>query len=183
MFLTRNKLKMLKIKKRTLLEYALYSSIISLGIIFDQITKWLASEFLTKVETCPIIKGVIHLTYVENTGAAFGSFKDHRWIFMVTSSVMIVGLAVYLYFGYAETKLCAAAVAMIISGGIGNMIDRLAFGFVVDFIDFRIINFAVFNVADSFVCVGAALLAIAMIQDIRREAAAAKESKKDEEKK
>ena len=130
------------------------------------------------VETVPIIKDVLHLTYVENTGAAFGMLKEHRWVFMLTSTVMIVVLAAYLYGGLAENKLYAVAASMIISGGIGNMFDRIGLGYVVDFIDFRLINFAVFNGADSFVCVGGGLLVLALIIDIVKEAKAKGAEKK-----
>ncbi len=175
---------MLKIKKLSLKEYALYSSVISLGIIFDQFTKWLFAFILKDVgNSIPIIKNIFHFTLVHNEGAAFGSFKDSRWVFMVTSTVMIVALGLYLYFGFAQNRLYAISVSMIISGGIGNMIDRIAMGYVVDFIDFRVINFAVFNVADSFVCVGAGLLALAVILEMKAETAEAKKKKKDEEEK
>ena len=124
---------------------------------------------MTKVDTVPIIKDVIHLTYLENRGAAFGMLSDHRYVFMIISTVMIIGLSLYLYLGFAENKLYAISCAMIISGGIGNMIDRIALGYVVDFIDFRLINFAIFNGADSFVCVGAGLLVLALVIDIVKE--------------
>ena len=68
------------------------------------------------------------------------------------STVTIIALCLILYFGKIENRLSAVSFAMIISGGIGNMIDRTALGYVVDFIDFRLINFAIFNAADSFVC-------------------------------
>ena len=165
----------LKITKKSARDYALYSAIIVVGIILDQITKWLSVKFLSVVDTVPIIKNVIHLTYVENRGAAFGMFKDQRWIFMTTSTVMIVGLIAFLYLGLAENKLYEISIAMIISGGIGNMIDRLALRYVIDFIDFRLINFAVFNGADSFVCVGAGLLVLALVRDIVKEAKEIKE--------
>lgn len=159
-----------KLKKLSAAEYVTYSAIIALGIILDQLTKWLSVEFLSKIDTLPIIKNVIHLTYVENRGAAFGMFADKRWVFMITSTVMIVGLLAYLYLGLSENRLYAVSISMIISGGIGNMIDRIALGYVVDFIDFRLINFAVFNGADSFVCVGAGLLVLALVLDIVKEA-------------
>ena len=162
-------------------EYILYSSIIAVGIILDQITKWLSAEFLSKIETLPLIKGVLHLTYVENRGAAFGMFADKRWVFMITSTVMIIVLSAYLYLGLSENKLYAVSIAMIISGGIGNMIDRIALRYVVDFIDFRLINFAVFNGADSFVCVGAGLLVLALVLDIIKEAKQQKDSDKTQE--
>ena len=77
-----------------------------------------------------------------------------------------------------ENRLYEISVAMIISGGIGNMIDRTALGYVVDMIDFRIIDFAVFNGADSFVCVGAGLLILALVLDIIKESKLKKEKKK-----
>ena len=167
----------LKITKKKASDYILYSTIIAIGIFLDQLTKCLTVKFLSGVETVPIIKNVIHLTYVENRGAAFGMFKDQRWIFMVTSTVMIIGLALYLYLGLAENKLYEISTAMIISGGIGNMIDRIALKYVIDFIDFRLINFAVFNGADSFVCVGAGLLILALVRDIIKESREAKANK------
>ena len=169
----------LRFNKKNIADYVLYSAIIIIGIVLDQLTKWLSVEFLTKVNTVPIIKNVLHLTYVENRGAAFGMFANSRWVFMLSSTVMIIGLLTYLYLGYAENKLYEISCAMIISGGIGNMIDRLLLGYVVDFIDFRLINFAVFNGADSFVCVGAGLLMLALILDIIKERRELKAKKTD----
>ena len=151
------------IKKRTAFEYIIYSAVIALGVGLDQLTKLLAVLYLSPITTLPIIKNVIHLTYVENRGAAFGMLADQRWIFITVSTVAITVMLLYLYLGHSENMLMAISLAMIISGGIGNMIDRLALGYVVDFIDFRLINFAVFNGADSFVCVGAGLLLLSII--------------------
>ena len=167
--------KALPFKKKTVRDYSLYASVIFVGILLDQLTKLLSSKFLSQVETVPIIKDVLHLTYVENTGAAFGMLKDHRWVFMLISTVMIIGLSTDLFGGLAENKLYEISVAMIISGGIGNMFDRIGLGYVVDFIDFRLINFAVFNGADSFVCVGAGVLVLALVLDIIKEAKAKKQ--------
>lgn len=151
------------IKKRTVTEYIIYTVVIVLGVGLDQLTKFLSVVFLKPISTLPIIKDVIHLTYVENRGAAFGMLKDQRWIFIIISTVAIITMLAYLYLGHADNLLMAVSLSMIISGGIGNMIDRLALGYVVDFIDFRLINFAVFNGADSFVCVGAGLLLLSVI--------------------
>ena len=156
-------------KKRSAIEYIIYSTIIAVGVILDQLTKLLSVKFLMPVYTVPIVKDVLHLTYVENTGAAFGMLKDQRWVFIIISTVTIIGILLYLYLGFAENMLYGVSVSMICSGGIGNMIDRLALGYVVDFIDFRLINFAVFNGADSFVCVGAGLLILALILDMKKE--------------
>lgn len=128
--------------------------------MLDQLTKFLAVEYLTKVSTIPIIEDVIHLTYLENTGAAFGILKNHRWIFLVISTVAIIALIAYMLKFPPKNKWLSVGLSFIVGGGIGNMIDRTILGYVVDFIDFRLINFAIFNVADSFVCIGAVLVLI-----------------------
>ena len=156
-------------KKMSFFEYALYSAIILAGIALDQLTKWLAVKFLSPIDTVPLIKDVLHLTYVENRGAAFGMLANHRWVFIVISTVTIIAMLYVLFSGRLQNKLYTVSVSMIISGGIGNMIDRILLGYVVDFIDFRLINFAVFNGADSFVCVGAGILILALILDIIKE--------------
>ena len=161
---------MIKMKKLPLKSYIIYTVLILLGIGIDQLTKWLSVKFLSPIDTFPLIKGVLHLTYVENRGAAFGMLADHRWIFIVISSVTIIALLYVLYSGrFYKNDLYTVSFLLIISGGIGNMIDRTLLGYVVDFIDFRLINFAVFNGADSFVCVGAGILVLALILEIINE--------------
>lgn len=156
-------------KKQGFINYVIYTSVILSGIAVDQITKWLAVKYLMPIPTKPLIEGVLHLTYVENRGAAFGMLADSRWVFILASTIMIICLSIYLYGGFSQNKLYTVSILLIISGGIGNMIDRLALGYVVDFIDLRLINFAVFNGADSFVCIGAVLLVLALIIDIINE--------------
>ena len=144
------------------------------GIIcFDQLSKWLTVINLEYIapplepDTIPIIKDVFHFTYVRNPGAAFGSFDEpnQRWIFMSISSVAIIALFVYLWFNRKGSKLLCFSLSMIIGGGLGNMIDRCALKYVIDMLDFRLIDFAIFNVADSFVCVGVGLFAFAAIRE------------------
>lgn len=168
----------MKPKKLSLREYILISAIIVGGIVIDQMTKLLATLYLKPVGTVPIIEDAVHLTYHMNRGAAWGMMADSRWIFMTISTVAIIAMAYYLYAGLSDRRIYTVSVAMIISGGIGNMIDRTAIGAVVDFIDFRIIDFPIFNGADSFVCVGAGILIFALITDIVREA---KEKKKTDD--
>ena len=160
-------------KKRTLKDYIIYVSILVGGVIIDQITKLLAVKYLIPVGSVPLIKfgdvQVLNLTYVENTGAAFGMLKDAPWVFNSISTIAIIVMLAYLFLGHAESMLSGIALSMLISGGIGNMIDRLFLHYVVDFIDFRLINFAVFNGADSFVCVGAGLLVLALILEMKEE--------------
>ena len=136
----------------------------------DQLTKCLAVTYLKAVDTVPIIKNALHLTYLENRGAAFGMLKNHRWVFMVVSTLAIVAIVAVMLASYKKfyDPLLYVGLTFIAGGGIGNMIDRIALGYVVDFIDFRLIDFAIFNVADSFECVGCALVILqVLIGDIK----------------
>ena len=145
-----------------------------LGVIaLDQISKMLILRFLYEGQVV-LIPHVLRFTYVENRGMAFGMLSDHRWVFMVLSTVGILLVGYYLY-RYVKSTLGRVALALIIGGGIGNMIDRISLGFVVDFIDFYAFDFWiwVFNVADAAVCVGAGLfileLILELVQDIKRK--------------
>lgn len=153
--------------------------LVSLGVIaVDQLTKWLCVAYLKPVGRVTLIPNFLKLTYVENRGAAFGSFTENRWVFMVISTVAIIGVTVYLLRYCEDNRLLRCALALIVGGGIGNMIDRVARGFVVDFIDVTCIDFYVFNVADSFVCVGCGLMILWLFLD---EAAQRKAKKAAEE--
>lgn len=157
------------VKPRRAIEYVIFTLIV-IGVVgLDQLTKLCATVFLKKLDTLPLIDGVLHLTYVENRGAAFGMLKDAPWVFNTFSVIAIIFLIGFVYLGHSESKLYTVSCLMIAGGGIGNMIDRVTVGFVVDFIDFRLIDFAVFNIADSFVCVGAGLLILALILEIVKE--------------
>lgn len=143
--------------------------IIVLCIAADQLTKICAAANLKDISTLPIIENIFHFTYVENRGAAFGMLTDHRWVFMILSVVGIAAIFVYLTVTKPKSWWMRLALCFIVGGGVGNMIDRIARGYVIDFIDCRFINFYVFNVADSFVCVGCAMFIIAVIIDEVRE--------------
>ena len=153
----------MKDKKFAFPPLILYAAIAAAVIAADQATKYAAKAALSGIETFPLIRGVLHLTYVENRGAAFGMLSDKRWIFLVLSSVALVAMAVFAVINRNGRMMTNVAVAMFFGGGVGNMIDRFANGFVVDFIDFRLINFWVFNVADSFVCIGCGVLILSLI--------------------
>ncbi|MBQ9785530.1 MAG: signal peptidase II [Clostridia bacterium] len=145
----------------------------------DQLTKWLTVRNLELYESFPLWEDVLHFTYVQNEGMAFGMMDDSRWVFMTFSSVAIVALSIYLFRFRPTSKWMQVSIAMIIGGGIGNMIDRIFLGYVIDFIDFTLINFAVFNVADSFVCVGAGMLMFYLVMDIIKDAKKEKAKKPD----
>ena len=141
----------------------LWIAVTVVGILLDQLTKLLVSGGMALHESIPLWEGVLHITYIQNRGAAFGMLADQRWVFLIISTVTILGMLAFLILTKSRNPLLLTSVAMILSGGIGNMIDRLALGYVVDMIEVRLIKFAVFNVADSFVCVGAALLFLVVL--------------------
>ena len=134
--------------------------VILAAIGLDQWTKYLAVERLMGESSYPFWKDVLHFTYLENRGAAFGMLANHRWVFMVLSTLSIVLLLFWLLKERPKSWWVTCAGAMIVGGGIGNMIDRVALGYVVDFIDVRAIDFYVFNAADSFVCVGCGMILV-----------------------
>ena len=159
------------------------------SIWLDQLTKWLAVTLLQGNPSVPIIPEVFQLTYLENPGAAFGMLQNNRWVFLIVSTVGILAVVLYLFMKRPASKLLCLSLSFIVGGGIGNMIDRVLLGYVVDFFDFCLINFAIFNVADSFVCVGAGLLSLWVILDtiaeekrLKAEKAAKEAAAKTEEK-
>ena len=131
-------------------------------IVIDQISKYLALNNLANIGSIPIIENIFHLTYVENRGAAFGMFQNNQIVFII---VAVVASIVGLYYIYKKklNLLGNISIVLIISGAIGNLIDRVRLGFVVDYFDFSLIWDYVFNVADIFVVVGTILLCIYII--------------------
>ncbi len=171
----------MKIKANITKKYAIISVAIVLAtVIIDYITKLLVMKNMVIGQSIPLIKDVLHLTYTTNDGAAFGWFDDARWLFMTASGIMIVGFAVLLVLWDDRDPLFYISGSLLVGGGIGNMIDRIFYGEVVDFIDFCAFDFWVyiFNGADSFVCVGVGLL---LIYYIRAEVRAAKAKKAETE--
>lgn len=143
------------------------------AVVLDQLTKWLAVVWLQGEPSFPLWQDVLHFTFVKNEGAAFGMLKDHRWIFMSFSVIAIVAMLIYLFGFSPKNRWIRISLAMVIGGGIGNMIDRILLGYVIDFIDFTLIDFAVFNVADCFVTVGAfSLIGLLLIDIVKEEKAA-----------
>ena len=142
-----------------------YALIIAAVIAIDRFVKLWAQKALPTREgwTLPVWEDVFHLTYVENRGAAFGMLQNQR-VFFVIITLLIVLVLIWLLFIKKEQKfLTGAALSLIMGGALGNFYDRLVYGFVVDMFDFRLINFAVFNVADSALCIGVALIALLII--------------------
>ena len=125
----------------------------------DQVTKFLTVANIPLYQDIPFLPGVLNLTYVQNTGAAFSSFEGQQWLFALIFLVF-TGLILFEYFkkpmGFTTfERWCIAA---IYGGGLGNMIDRVRMGYVVDMIETSFMEFPVFNVADCFITCGCVLL-------------------------
>lgn len=143
----------------------IYIAIILFTIFLDQYSKFLVLKYLKPIDTYPIINDMFHLTYVENTGAAFSLFTDMQPFLILVTFAFTLFLA-YMLFKTPKIKSnfwVNFSLALIIGGAVGNLIDRLRLNFVVDFIDFRFINFAIFNFADVFVVCGGISLLIALM--------------------
>ena len=144
--------------------FALLALISALAVILDQITKYLTVANIGLYERIPFLPGLLNLTYVRNTGAAFSSFEGMQWLFALIF-IIFTGLILWEYFkkpmGFSKfDRFCIAA---IYGGGLGNMIDRVRMGYVVDMIETDFMTFPVFNVADIFITCGCALLLVSLI--------------------
>ena len=128
----------------------------------DQLIKMVVANSLYD-HPISIINGVLEFRYSENTGAAWSLFSNKTLYLILFTSIVLVILLCVLFSGKIRKKLPVISLLLIISGGIGNLIDRIFRGYVIDFIYFKIIEYPIFNIADSFVCVGAVLLLIYVI--------------------
>ena len=127
-------------------------SVTAVILLFDQLSKFLAVCFLKPINSVPIFPHIFHLSFVENSGIAFGLFQGHPefWMLIITLSVFCLG--VISFFFRKQSFLHRLAFGFILGGATGNWIDRLRFDHVIDFLDFRI--WPVFNIADSFITIG-----------------------------
>lgn len=157
--------------------------IIAVSVILDQITKHIAIIDLKPIEAHPFIEGLIEFRFTTNPGIAFGMLEGKRWLFIPLSSIAVVLMIFALiYYRKKLSPILSIAMGMIAGGGIGNQIDRIFRGEVVDFLNFQFIDFPIFNVADCFVTVGCVLAVIALIFFDRWLLFDTKEAKKSGEK-
>ena len=122
---------------------------------FDQITKFLAVHFLKPRLSISVIPNIFHLSFIENTGIAFGLFQNHPEFWVATISLSAIALVIASWFFKTQTFSKRLAFGFILGGALGNCADRLFWGHVIDFLDFRV--WPVFNLADSFITIGVAL--------------------------
>jgi signal peptidase II len=131
-------------------------------VIVDQASKFLVNDFFSRHPgSVPIIGNVFHLTYVENTGMAFGMFRGHPFLLLAVIVVSLLFIGIYAIKTHDGRSLLLVSYGFIIGGALGNLIDRVRLGFVMDFLDFRI--WPVFNLADTFISIGVGLIILDLL--------------------
>jgi signal peptidase II len=146
-------------------------------VAIDQGIKFLVIEYLKPVEYLDVLDNILRLRYVENSGAVFGSFATHTLVLTIFS-IILLGITIYfLVTNKSHSKFVNFCLLLMVSGGIGNIIDRIRLHYVVDYIEPLFIDFAVFNFADCLITVGAAVLIIYLIVDIIRDSKRVKSAK------
>jgi len=141
--------------------------IVLIILSLDQLTKFLATQNLLYNQSIPVIKGIFHITLIRNRGAAFGILKNQIDLFIITSIVAII----LIYLNLRENKhrkLYTVSLSLILAGALGNLIDRLFLGYVIDFLDFLI--WPVFNLADSAITIGVILLGYSILRENKSKA-------------
>ena len=156
----------------------IFSVIAGLGLVVDQATKLYVDRVMALHQSIPVIDGLFSFTYLRNRGAAFSFLSDASWrlpFFIGITLIAAVVILVALKKMRDDQKLAQVALAMIFSGAIGNLIDRVRLGEVIDFLDvyWKNHHWPAFNVADSLICVGVALIALDMLKEERQQQVAA----------
>jgi len=131
-------------------------------VCIDQLLKLYFLRIISPGQSIPLIRDFFHITLVENSGAAFGIFKNQTSLFIILSFTAIAFIIYSLPRLNKTAHLSKIALAMILGGAVSNLIDRIRFGYVIDYLDFRI--WPVFNIADSFISIGAILFTIQVIR-------------------
>ncbi len=163
--------------KFMLIEFVVFSAI----ILFDLLSKELLFDFLLNKPgfNYTVINGVLDLRYSENTGAGFGMFSDATLALSVFTSLLVAGIFLYLLLYHRDHKVLRMSLVFISAGGVGNLVDRTNLGYVRDFFEFTFMDFAIFNVADTFITIGGVLLILYLVIMIGKEFADAKKQKEN----
>ena len=142
--------------------------IIIITIFIDQMCKYASTTYLYNKEPIILIENFFKLNYVKNYGAAWGILKNQRYLLVVITILVVISLAIYIKLNRNLYKLSRISIAFIIGGAIGNLIDRVKMGYVIDFLDInfgKVYDFPVFNFADSFIVVGTFLMMYLILTD------------------
>ena len=139
-------------------------TVVAAVILLDQATKFFILKKLSLYHSVPVIDGFFHLTLVYNRGAAFGIFKGGVWFFVLAACLAVAGIMFYLRSRKGALEFSSSfALSLIMGGAIGNLVDRLRFGVVIDFLDFKI--WPVFNIADSAITCGVAIILFSLLRE------------------
>ncbi|WP_035295060.1 signal peptidase II [Brevibacillus thermoruber] len=147
----------------------MYFLIAAAIVTLDQWTKNLVVTRMELGQSIPLIPDVFHLTSHRNMGAAFGILQNQRWLFVIITIAVVIGILVSLVRIGKRQPRVSLALSLVLGGAIGNFIDRVSTGQVVDFLDFTLINFPIFNVADMAITIGVALLLLDVLLEGRRK--------------
>lgn len=136
--------------------------VVIISLLLDIGSKFLVSRIFILNESKTIIDNFLNITYVRNTGAAWSILDNNTWIVTVISLLIIIGIIYYVYRNRVSKKILKIGYGLILGGAIGNFIDRVVYGYVIDFIDIDIFgwNYPIFNLADMFIVVGVILVMI-----------------------
>lgn len=146
-------------EKKKLFLFVLISSAV---VLIDQLLKYFIAANMQPAESAAVINNIFHITYVQNTGAVFSLFKDSTTL-LIWISVVVIGAVIYYYDKIPDKKYAVVSAALFLGGTIGNLIDRVRLGYVVDFLDFRI--WPVFNIADSAITIGVLMMVVYLIRE------------------
>ncbi|OFI47734.1 signal peptidase II [Floricoccus penangensis] len=139
--------------------------IIILGVAADQFVKFWTVKNIPLGDSIPFIKNILSLTHLQNTGAAWSMFEGKQWFFTIITAIALVVGTYYLVKNINKNNGISYSIALIIAGTLGNFIDRVRLGYVVDMFQLDFINFPIFNVADSFLTVGLILIYICIFRE------------------
>ena len=142
---------------------------IVLLIVLDQLVKWAVVSNIKLGEVKGFVPSIMRLTYLQNTGAAFSILENQQWLFTIITLLVIGGAIWYLIKNIKGSFWLISGLTLIIAGGLGNFIDRLRQGFVVDMFQVDFINFAVFNVADTYLTFGVLIMLLVIIKEENNE--------------
>ncbi len=132
-------------------------------LLIDRLTKYLVMRQMEEFQTIPIIKDVFHFTFIYNKGAAFGMLQNKQWLFILLALALLVAAYLLRKHIKASDNYVRFGVALLVSGAIGNLIDRIVYNKVVDFLDFII--WPIFNIADIAICVGVAMISWSILRE------------------
>lgn len=139
-------------------------------ILIDRLSKiWVTANAVYPGDVLKHFGSILSFTYVQNEGAAFSILSGRLGLLSIISVVFCIGVIVYWVIKKPKNKLMCSALAMMAAGALGNAVDRIAYGYVIDFIKTEFVNFAVFNVADIAITVGAALLVLAVCLEDKKD--------------